>query len=417
MSEKKPNLRNGRKRRRVESQSVNTHRGQPRKDRLVPLCGEEIVMYQRVMYHHIAMRVCKNIVAAAVMPNTPEYLTEPPLSSVLDLSDMRDLQHDLDHFCLQTIDDLIVMAFSVFTLTPRCGMDPTRSERLGMPIMRRYALQNGERYALRVSHGEARDAIVVQRNEQASFSDIFGNPAMNAAHVTYSVIKDMPCERTGRLRSDVAGVYSTLCFEQSIVHSSMIADRARAQPFVFTRTRTDNAFDERSLVTLSSDCRVVSAMENMQARNSIFNQIHTRQNEANSDALSDTAKYYNDSLHPSCRVTHNALNTVQRAPALLPLPMDADIAIPPTATGRTDLTPLLHKTHDDVMFAMGLRCTKALDTAGKGRANAWELTPAVARRYRVALKNALLTAWNFAVEEAVASRQQIVLKDVHFEDV
>ncbi|KAK3289821.1 hypothetical protein CYMTET_2752 [Cymbomonas tetramitiformis] len=413
----KPNTRKERKRRRVENQPVTTHRGQPRKDRLVPLCSEEIIMYQRVLYHHIAMRVCKNNISAAVMPNTPEYLTEPPLSSVLDLNELQDLQHDLDLFCLQMIDDLIVMGFSVFTITPRSGKDPTRSERLGMPIMRRYNLQNGERYALRLSHGEARDAIVVQRNGQATFSDIFGNPMMNTAHVTYSAIKDMPCERTGRLRCDIAGVYSTLCFEQSIMHSSMISDRARAQPFVFTRTRTDNAFDERSLVTLNSDRRVMSAMDNMQARNSIFNQIHTRQNEANSDALSDTAKYYNDSLHPSCRITHNPLNTVPRASALLPLPMDADIAIPPMATGRTDLAQLLNKTHDDVMFAMGLRCTKALDTAGKGRANAWELSPAVTHRYRVALKTALVTVWNLAIQEAVASRQQIVLKDVHFEDV
>eukprot|EP00854_Cymbomonas_tetramitiformis_P019976 gene19976-23906_t len=182
-------------------------KNKPRKDRLVPLCSEEIIMYQRVMYHHVAMRVCKNNIAAAVMPNTPEYLTEPPLSSVLDLNDLRDLQHDLDLFCLQMIDDLIVMGFSVFTITPRSGKDPTRSERLGMPVMRRYNLQNGERYALRLSHSEARDAIVVQRNGQ------------------------------------------------SIMHSSMIADRARAQPFVFTRTRTDNAFDERSLVTLNSDRR------------------------------------------------------------------------------------------------------------------------------------------------------------------
>ncbi|KAK3273396.1 hypothetical protein CYMTET_18360 [Cymbomonas tetramitiformis] len=360
-----PNKSNRRRSKRADHARRVTHR-RDRADSLRPICNEEILAYEKLYFGHATLRTCRNIILAAVLPSTPTFLTDPPLDSLLDADAMQDLTQDIGVFCTHFIENLIVMGFCVYTVVPRVLRDSAdfrdRADDVSTrpPLMRVYALKPDEQYALRVGGEGSRDAITIQKNTHDSLRTLFTQTqasTQNSTTVTFSTIKDRPCTNTGRLRSDVAGVYATVCFEQSVVYSSMISDRTRAQPVIFTRSRTDNAFDERNLITLNSDRRAISAMDNMQARNQIAANLHHQQNVENSSIAQSNGgdSTFTNTLHPCCQLTQDPLRMVQRAPALLPLPVDTELAVPPMATGRTDMVQLLKKVHEDILFAFGLQ--------------------------------------------------------------
>ena len=413
--------------RRRNKRADHPHRINQRRDRadsLRPICNEEILAYEKLYFNHATLRTCRNIILAAVLPSTPTFLTDPPLDSLLNADAIQDLTHDMGVFCTQFIENLIVLGFCVYTVVPRVLQDPIyfqdRDDDVNArpPLMRVYALKPDEQYALRIGGEGSRDAITIQKNTHETLHTLFGQTKAGtgkSAPVTFSTIKDRPCINTGRLRSDVAGVYATVCFEQSVVHSSMISDRTRAQPVIFTRSRTDNAFDERNLITLNSDRRAIAAMDNMQARNRIAADLHHKQNIENSDIVQSNGgdNTFINTLHPSCQLTQDPLRMVQRAPALLPLPLDTELAVPPMATGRTDMVQLLKKLHDDILFAFGLQLyTRSSSMVSVG----WELNEGCRRRYRDALTNALTTVWTFGVSEALNKRKRCVLRKVVFDD-
>lgn len=371
----------------------------------VTLPTAQIDMFTHAYHHHATVRSCKMAMLSAVCGNGFHLDIRPAVDDATHPHFVEHMRSKLRRFFKEALDAFHIQGFCVYSIVPK-------SERVLYSYPRVHFLARGESFVVRKKHNPDRHVSVV-RND----TDTRSESRDDNVSITYCTTTDACCPTSGDVRSIMSAVYPQLAYVESLQHSAMIADRLRSQPMILTKSRTDNTFDERDLVSIdrTSNIRSMVAMENMTLRNQLSAYAHNEQNQLNAGSENASSNDAHAAIENFARVTADPLERLKVAPVMLPLPMDADVCHPPPPTARNDIVAISNHIDAQIRNAFGI-----YDQDRRDRSTMHTLSdmhgpnvlPSRVDELQEALREILRTVWRAGLQSEISTGHE--LYDVHF---
>lgn len=311
-------------------------------------------------------------------------------------------------FCNEALDQLMVQGFCAYTLPPpRRGRNADPAAPSTVPFGR-------GRYVMRYDAYD-RPALGLIRNNGASGVDTKPDPK-----VFFMVLS--PPDVGGRPVSPVASAYSVQALKRQIEMNTMMADRVLARPPVLTQNKTDQTFDERDLIGMSSvepDVAAGRERQNLLRRNKMNVEVWKQQTQLmrflNQSGIDSSSSAWQNRIDPVTGLPVFSVDDDDAyQPSFIPLPSDAVVAAMPLPQRPPDFVQAERLVFEHTCMCMGVTPTMVAGAGSAQNASSGVLKLSDATlfysilRYRNALTHALLDVYAVVFGNGDSSGVQVV---------
>jgi hypothetical protein len=240
-------------------------------------------------------------------------------------------------FARKALDSLLVQGFVIFDVHPPADSD--------YPIP---FVLSPDSYEINV-HQTERGFVSLRVNDKSG---------KRKKTCSFQIL-DMPTEG-GVCTSKVALVSQSISYMEEVEKQDLQAFAIRAHPPVLTKTKTDNVFDSRDVISGHiPGLRAQDEHDQIEMRNKItIAQTRTQQDlirTLNNNRIDSSSGFWTSQMNPNNRLGASLKNdSDQYAPNFIPLPNDADIAKFELPEEKSNMGAVWQHVRDQICMGMGV---------------------------------------------------------------